>query len=81
MTETAPATKLTPLSPAKRMRLTRERRKKGLFCLTLELRISEVDALVRCGRLKPEQRASHSAIKKAIYSILEDWVLSTAPFP
>jgi hypothetical protein len=62
------------------MRRSRERRKKGLFCLTLELRLSEVDAFVRCGRLKPEERASRPAIKNAVYSVLQHWVLSTTPF-
>ena len=82
-TATVPAAlslKRTPLSPAERMRRTRERRKQGLFCLTLELRQSEVDAFMRCGRLKPEERVSHAAVRNAIYSVLEDWVLSTTPF-
>jgi hypothetical protein len=76
----APPPKLMPLSPADRMRRTRERRKQGLFCVTLELRRSEVDALIRCGRLKQEERVSHAAIKNAVYSVLENWVLSTTPF-
>jgi hypothetical protein len=89
MTDSAPATqaatapssvKLAPLSPAERMRRTRERRKKELFCLTIELRKSEVDALIRAGRLKPEDRASDAAIKNAVYSVLEHWVVSTTPF-
>jgi hypothetical protein len=91
MTDSAPASqaatvpaalslKRAPRSPAERMRRTRERRKQGLFCLTLELRQSEVDALIRCGRLKPEERVSHAAIRNAVYSVLEDWVLSTTPF-
>src|SRR5271166_4473961 len=82
-TATVPAAlslKRTPLSPAERMRRTRERRKQGLFYVTLELRQSEVDAFVRCGRLKPEERGSPDAIRNAIYSVLEDWVLSTTPF-
>ena len=83
MTETAPAApaaKLRPLSPAERMRRSRERRKKGLFCLTLELRQSEVDALVARARLKPEQRASPAAVKNAVYSVLDDFVSASAPF-
>jgi hypothetical protein len=37
----------TALSPsAKRMRLHRERRRDGLRCLTIELRETEIDALV-----------------------------------
>ncbi len=78
--QAAPAPKLTPLTPAERMRRSRERRKMGLFCLTLELRMSEVDALVRCSRLKPEERTSPPAIKNAVYSVLENFVLSTTPF-
>jgi hypothetical protein len=82
---TAEASALTnrppPLSGAERMRRSRERRKKGLFCCTLELRLSEVDALVRGGRLKPEERASLPTIKNAVYSVLENWVISTSPFP
>jgi hypothetical protein len=43
------------------------------------LRESEIDAFVRCGRLKPEERDSPPAIKKAVYSVLENWVLSVTP--
>jgi hypothetical protein len=82
-TATVPAAlslKLAPLSAAERMQRTRERRKKGLFCLTFELRESEVDMFVSCGRLKPEERASHAAIKSAVYEILEEFVLARTPF-
>jgi hypothetical protein len=75
MTETAPAApaaKLMPLSPAERMRLTRERRRRGLRLLAVELRESEIDALVRRGRLAPQDRASPAAIKKALYGFLND---------
>jgi hypothetical protein len=34
---------------AKRMRLHRERRRRGLRCLMIELRETEVDALIRGG--------------------------------
>ena len=53
------------------MRRSRERRKHGMFCVTIELRRSEADAFIRSLRLKPEERASLPAIKKAIYSIVE----------
>jgi hypothetical protein len=68
---TAQAAKLAPLSPAERMARSRARRKKGLFCLTLEIRESEVDAFVRCGRIKPEERGSPAAIREAVYSLLK----------
>lgn len=68
-------------SATERMRRSRERRKVGLFRLTLELRRSEIDALVRCGRIDPEERDAPAAIRGAIYSVLDSFVLSTAPFP
>ena len=83
MTDAAPTlpAKLPPLSPAERMRRSRERRKNGMFCLTLELRESEVDAFVRCGRIKPEERASPAAIREAVYSLLKNLVVSMTPIP
>jgi hypothetical protein len=63
------------------MRRSRERRKNGMFCLTLELRESEVDAFVRCGRIKPEERASPAAIREAVYSLLKNLVVSMTPIP
>ena len=73
--------KTGPLTAAERMQRSRKRRKSGLFCLTLELRMTEVEALVRCGRIKPEDRNSPGAIRNALYSVLENFVLSTAPLP
>ena len=52
-----------------------------MFCLTLELHESEVDAFIRCGRIKPEERTSPSAIKGAVYSLLKNLVVSTTPIP
>jgi hypothetical protein len=80
-TEPAPTEKLAPLSPAERMRHSRERRKNGFFCLTLEIRQSEVDAFVRCGRIRPEERASPAAIREAVYSLLKNLVVSMTPYP
>ena len=46
MTPTPPTTGPVALSPAaERMRLFRERRRKGLRCLTIELHEDEIDAL------------------------------------
>ena len=81
LAETAPASKLRPLSPAERMRRSRDRRRKGLRLLAVELRESEIDALVRCGRLKSEDCGSPGAIRKALYGFLEDnLVLASLPF-
>ena len=56
---------------AKRMRLHRERRSKGLRCLTIELRETEVDVLIRKGLLKPETRNSPNAVRGALYEFFD----------
>jgi hypothetical protein len=70
-----PATKPKPRSPAERMRLTRCRRRKGLRFLTVELRESEIDALIRRGRLAPDDRAGPAAIRKALYGLFESCLI------
>ena len=56
---------------AERMRLHRERRRKGLRCLTIELRETEIDALVRIALLRPEMRNDPSAVSKALYAYFD----------
>ena len=56
---------------AKRMRLHRERRSKGLRCLTIELRETEVDVLIRKGLLKPETRNNPKAVRGALYEFFD----------
>ena len=53
------------------MRRHRERRRSGLRCVTIELRKSEINALVRYGLLKPEARASRGEIVKALYEFFD----------
>ena len=52
---------------AERMRLHRERRRRGLRCLMVELRETEVDALIRGGLLEQETRNNRNAVLKALY--------------
>jgi hypothetical protein len=52
---------------AERMRLYRERRRRGLRCLMIELRETEVDALIRGGLLEHETRNDRNAVLKALY--------------
>jgi hypothetical protein len=66
---TKPATRS---AAAERMRLHRERRRNGMRCLTIELRETEIDALIRKGLLKPETRNDPSAVSDALYAFLED---------
>jgi hypothetical protein len=69
LTVTPPTTKpAIPSAAAERMRLHRERRRKGLRCLVIELRETEIDALVRKGLLKIEMRNDANAIIEAVYA-------------
>jgi hypothetical protein len=56
---------------AARMRAHRQRRREGLRCVTIEIRDSEVDALVRRQLLKPERRSDPNAIIDALYVFLD----------
>jgi hypothetical protein len=60
------------------MRRHRERRHKGLRCLMIQLRETEVDALILQGLLQSEMRNNPSAVKTALYRFL-DRTLDTAP--
>ena len=53
------------------MRRHRERRREGLRSLTIELRVTEIDALVRNSFLKADARNDPYAIKVALYEFLE----------
>jgi hypothetical protein len=80
MMDDAELTVTPPAEPARsaaaeRMRLHRERRRKGLRCVTVELRDSEIDTLVRMGLLRPEMRNDSNAIIEAIYAHFDrTWV-------
>lgn len=56
------------LTAAERQRAYRERRRQGLRCVSLEIRNSEVDALVRKQLLKLETRNDLGAIIDALYT-------------
>jgi hypothetical protein len=72
MTTNPPTAAPATHSPAaERMRLHRERRRKGLRCLTIELRETEIDALARNGFLKADARNDQDAIRDALYAHLD----------
>jgi hypothetical protein len=56
---------------AERMRLHRERRRNGMRCLTIELRETEIDALIRTGLLRADMRNDPNAVTKALYAHLD----------
>jgi hypothetical protein len=53
------------------MRRHRERRRKALRCVTIELREAEVAVLIRRGLLKEETRKDQRAVKGALYKFLD----------
>ena len=53
------------------MRRHRERRRDGMRCVTIELRETEIDTLIRKGMLKADARNHPYAIEMALYEFLE----------
>jgi hypothetical protein len=68
---TNPPTSRPCSAAAERMRRHRERRREGLRCLTIELRETEIEALIRKGMLKADARNDPYAIEMALYEFLE----------
>ena len=62
---------------AQRMRAHRDRRRKGLRCLMIQLRETEIDVLIKRGLLKADARNDLCAVRDALYVHL-DRTLSTA---
>jgi hypothetical protein len=58
-------------SPAARMRRHRQRRREGLRCLMVQLRETEIEALIYRGLLKPEMRNSKNAILNALHAYFD----------
>ena len=65
----AESEELTPA--AERMRLYRDRRRKKLRCLTIELRETEIDSLIRNGILNREMRNDLIAVRDALHAFLD----------
>jgi hypothetical protein len=62
---------LKDTTSARRMRLHRARREKGLRCLTVELREREIEALVAKKLLHCKSRGDKTAIRNALYAYLD----------
>jgi hypothetical protein len=58
-------------SGAQRMRRYRERRRRGLACIRVQLRRSEVDALIACGLLEPAERQDRGVLAAALHRYLD----------
>ena len=59
-------------SAAKRMHRHRERRRRGVQCVTVQVFKSEVDELVRRELLRPEMRNNRAALADALHLHLDD---------
>jgi hypothetical protein len=70
-TETEDIAIAPPSAAARRMRRHRERRRDGLRCMTIELRETEVAALIRKGFLNEEARNNRRAVVSAFYGFLD----------
>jgi hypothetical protein len=70
--KSAPPDSVPPLTPAaERMRRCRERRRKGLRFISIELRETEITELVRRGLLNPEMRHDPNAVIASLYAFLD----------
>jgi hypothetical protein len=67
----AAKTEIARALAADRMRRSRNRRRRGVRCYTLELRDREIEALVLRGFLSPGEQANRAAVLKAMYSFLD----------
>jgi hypothetical protein len=56
---------------AERMRASRERRRLGLRCLTVQLREAEVNVLIPKGLLQAVARNDPRAVRKALHTYLD----------
>jgi hypothetical protein len=61
-----------PSPSANWMRRSRKRRREGLRCLRIELRATEIDALVRKKYVKTEARDERNALIQGLYEFLEE---------
>ena len=58
-------------SAAERMKAHRQRQRDGMRCVSLEIRNSEINALIGKKLLKPEMHNDLSAITDALYAFLD----------
>ena len=66
-----------PSLTAARMRLHRERQRRGMRCLWVELRATEIDALVGMGLIKADTRNDPNAVREGLYAFLDRTLRST----
>ncbi len=60
-----------PSPASRRQKLYRDRRKRGLQCLTLEIRDEEIRELIRLGLLRAAEASDKSGLRRALYTHLD----------
>jgi hypothetical protein len=67
------ALKRVPYSsaPAERMRLYRKRRREGMQLVRIPLHVTEIDDLIRMGRLNEAQRQDAEALQAAVLGLVQ----------
>ena len=63
---------------AERMRASRQRRREGLRCITLELRETEIDRLIELGHLRRGDQEDRNQVLLALYRFLDYSALGDA---
>jgi hypothetical protein len=59
-----------PPSAAERMRSYRKRRREGMLYVRIPLHVTEVDALIRMGRLKDDPRTNDEVLQAAVLALV-----------
>jgi len=60
----------SPSPVAQRMRLYRERRRQRLRYIPIPLHVTDIDGLIRIGRLKEDQREDVDALRAAVLTLV-----------
>jgi len=60
----------SPSPAAERMRLYRERRRQRVRYIPIPLHVTDIDGLIRIGRLKEDQRQGVDALRAAVLTLV-----------
>jgi len=65
-----PNTKIS--AGAERMRRSRQRQRLGLACVVVEVKMSEIDALVRRGFIRQEDQRDYASVVAGLHRLLDE---------
>jgi len=68
----------TVSSSARRMRVHRKRRHRGMRCVRIQVHVTEIEALIRKGYLDPKSRDDCDAVESAIGAFVDDALANEA---